>query len=361
VIDAAAFRGRRILLTGHTGFKGAWLALWLSECGGIVTGYSLPPPTTPNLFDAADIRVRLRHVEGDIRDRDHLGRVVRECRPEMVFHLAAQAIVRESYRDPVGTLETNVLGTVNLLEAMRLTDSPVSVVVVTSDKCYDTARPGPYRESDPIGGDDVYSASKAGAELVTASYRRSFFPPERLDQHGVAVASARAGNVIGGGDWAADRLVPDAIRALAANRTIEVRRPRAVRPWQHVLESLSGYLTLGAALSSPSVAARQAAAQAWNFGPDATATRTVADVLDAIVRAYGSGRWRDTGEAGPHETESLTLDSSRARDQLAWSPRWTFDHTIASTVEWYRAFQSGAAAGDLCVRQLAEYCGAVNA
>lgn len=361
MIDPSAFRGRRVLITGHTGFKGAWLALWLSEWGAAVTGYSLPPLTTPNLFDAANLRGRIRHVEGDIRDRDHVGRVLRECRPEIVFHLAAQAIVREGYRDPVGTLETNVLGTVNLLDAVRLANAPASVVVVTSDKCYDTGCPGPYRETDPIGGDDIYSASKGAAELVTASYRRSFFPPDRLGAHGVAVASARAGNVIGGGDWAADRLVPDTIRALAANATIDVRRPRAVRPWQHVLESLSGYLTLAAALSSPSATARQAAAQAWNFGPDTNATRTVADVLDAIVRAYGSGRWRDTGEPGPHETDSLTLDSSRARDQLAWSPRWTFEHTIASTVEWYRAFYAGGDAEQLCVRQLAEYCGAVNA
>ena len=361
MIEAAAFRGRRVLITGHTGFKGAWLALWLSEWGANVTGYSLPPLTMPNLFDAAGVRARLQHVEGDVRDRDHLGRALRECRPEIIFHLAAQAIVREGYRDPVGTLETNVLGTANLLDAVRLTHAPASVVVVTSDKCYDTARPGPYRETDSLGGDDVYSASKGAAELVTASYRRSFFPPERLDEHGVAVASARAGNVIGGGDWAADRLVPDAMRALAANQTIDVRRPRAVRPWQHVLESLSGYLNLGAALSSPSPTARTAAAQAWNFGPDATATRTVADVLDAIIRAYGAGRWRDTGEPGPHETDSLTLDSSRARDQLTWSPRWTFDQTIVSTVEWYRAFSAGGNAEQLCVRQLAEYCGAVNA
>jgi CDP-glucose 4,6-dehydratase len=361
VLDAAAFRGRRILVTGHTGFKGAWLALWLSEWGAAVTGYALPPLTTPSLFDAAEIRARVRHVEGDIRDRDALGRVMRDSRPEIVFHLAAQAIVREGYRDPVGTLETNVLGTVNLLDAVRLTRSPASIVIVTSDKCYDTVRPGPYRETDPIGGDDVYSASKAAAELITASYRRSFFPPERLEQHGVAVASARAGNVIGGGDWASDRLVPDAIRALAANQTIEVRRPRAVRPWQHVLESLSGYLTLSAALSSPSMAVRREAARAWNFGPDATAARTVADVADALIRAYGTGRWRDTGEPGPHETDSLTLDSSRARAELAWSPRWSFDQTIASTVEWYRAFHAGVAADHLCVRQLAEYCGAVNA
>ena len=358
MIDASTYRGRRVLVTGHTGFKGAWLALWLHELGAVVTGYSLPPPTTPSLFEAAGIGRRVRHTEGDIRHRDGLARVMRDARPEVIFHLAAQALVRESYRDPLTTMDTNVLGTVNVLDAVRAAGAPVGVVIVTSDKCYDTTRPGPYRETDPLGGNDVYSASKGAAEVVTASYRHSFFPRERLVEHGVAIASARSGNVVGGGDWAADRLMPDAIRALAAGEPIEVRRPRAVRPWQHVLEPLCGYLALGAALSSPSAAERAAASQPWNFGPGAQATRTVADVLDAVIRAHGSGSWRETGDPGPHETGCLTLDSSRARQQLHWAPRWGFEETIASTVEWYRAFHAGASAGDLCLRQLGEYCGA---
>jgi CDP-glucose 4,6-dehydratase len=358
VIDASAFRGRRVLVTGHTGFKGAWLALWLHELGAVVTGYSLPPPTTPSLFEAARISARVRHIEGDVRHRDGLARAIREARPEVIFHLAAQAIVRESYRDPLTTMETNVLGTVNVLDAVRAAAAPVSVVVITSDKCYDTTRPGPYRETDPLGGDDVYSASKCAAEVVTASYRHSFFPLERLAEHGVAIASARAGNVIGGGDWAADRLVPDAIRALVRGEPIDVRRPRAIRPWQHVLEPLRGYLALGAALSSSSAAERASASQPWNFGPGALAARTVAEVLDAVIRAHGSGSWRETGDPGPHETGCLTLDSSRARVRFNWTPWWGFEQTIAATVGWYRAFYAGAPADELCSRQLGEYSGA---
>jgi CDP-glucose 4,6-dehydratase len=355
---AALYRGRRVLVTGHTGFKGAWLALWLADLGAQVTGYSLAPPTFPSLFEDAAVGRRVRHVEGDVRRRADLERALRDARPELIFHLAAQSLVRESYRDPLTTFDTNVMGTVNLLDAVRTSGAPCGIVVVTSDKSYDTSRPGPYREGDPLGGDDIYSASKGAAEIATASYRRSFFPPERLAEHGVAVATARAGNVIGGGDWAADRLVPDAIRALAAGTAIAVRRPRAIRPWQHVLDPLAGYLALGAALSWSSATERVAAAQAWNFGPDAGATRTVAEVLDAIHLAYGAGAWRDAGDPGPHETACLTLDSMRAREQFGWAPRWGFEQTIAAAVQWYRDHADGADAFDLCARQLTEYAGA---
>ena len=358
---AALYRGRRVLVTGHTGFKGAWLTLWLADLGAHVTGYSLAPPTVPNLFEAAAIGRRVRHVDGDVRCRADLEHAIREARPELIFHLAAQSLVRESYRDPLTTFETNVMGTVNVLDAVRACGAPCGIVAVTSDKCYDPSQPGPYAEGDPLGGDDVYSASKGAAEIAAASYRHSFFPPERLAAHGVAVATARAGNVIGGGDWAADRLVPDAMRALAAGMEVAVRRPRAVRPWQHVLDPLAGYLSLGAALSWSSATERAAASQAWNFGPDASATRTVAEVLDAILVAYGSGAWRDTGEPGPHETAFLTLDSNRARQQFGWAPRWGFEQAIAATVHWYRAYAGGADAFELCARQLIEYAGAVVA
>ena len=362
ITAAAHYRGRRVLVTGHTGFKGAWLALWLGELGAQVTGYSLPPPTTPSLFDAAVVGRRIRHVEGDVRRRADLERVIRDARPDVIFHLAAQSLVRESYRDPLTTIETNVMGTVNVLEAVRAVGAPCAVVVVTSDKCYETSRPGPYREGDALGGDEVYSASKGAAEIVAASYRRSFFPPERLAEHGVAVATARAGNVIGGGDWAADRLVPDAMRALAAGEPIAVRRPRAIRPWQHVLDPLAGYLTLGAALSSSSVArARGGGAGLELRSRHCSATRTVAEVLDAILAAHGSGRWRDIGDAGPHETACLTLDSTRARQQLQWAPRWGFERAISATVDWYRDYAGGAGAADLCTRQLIDYSGAAIA
>jgi CDP-glucose 4,6-dehydratase len=358
---AALYRGRRVLVTGHTGFKGAWLTLWLADLGAKVTGYSLAPPTVPNLFEAAAIGSRVRHFDGDVRRRADLVHAIREAQPELIFHLAAQSLVRESYRDPLTTFETNVMGTVNVLDAVRACGAPCGIVVVTSDKCYDPGRPGPYCEGDPLGGDDVYSASKGAAEIAAASFRRSFFPPDRLAEHGVAVATARAGNVIGGGDWAANRLVPDAMRALAAGKEVAVRRPRAIRPWQHVLDPLAGYLSLGAALSWSSAAERAVASQAWNFGPDASATRTVADVLDAILVAYGAGGWRDTGEPGPHETALLTLDSTRARQQFGWAPRWGFEEAIAAAVHWYRAYASGEDAFELCARQLIEYAGAAVA
>jgi CDP-glucose 4,6-dehydratase len=349
------YRDRRVLITGHTGFKGAWLSLWLSELGARITGYSLSPPTTPSLFEAAGIARRVRHVLGDVRHREALERVIRETEPDLILHLAAQPLVRESHRDPLTTLDTNVMGTANLLDAVRRTGVPSAVVVVTSDKCYDTRRPGPYREGDPLGGDDVYSASKGATELVAASFRSSFFPIDDVASHGVAIATARAGNVLGGGDWAADRLVPDAIRALTAGEVVALRRPYAVRPWQHVIDPLAGYLALGAALCSSSPAERATAASAWNFGPDEQSTRTAANVVDAIIAAYGSGEWRNTGDPGPHETARLTLDSSRARRELGWAPRWTFERTISATVDWFRHYHGGARADDLCARQLAEH------
>ena len=353
----AAWRGKRVLLTGHTGFKGSWLTLWLAELGAEVTGYALAPDATPALFERAGVEGACRSILADVRDAARLAAVVREARPDAVLHLAAQPLVRLSYEQPIQTLETNVNGTANLLEAVRQAGRPCAVVVVTSDKCYENREwLYGYREDEPMGGHDVYSMSKGAAELVTASWRRSFFPPARLSQHGVAVASARAGNVVGGGDWARDRIVPDAIAALAAGRPIPVRNPHGVRPWQHVLEPLSGYLLLGARLMGPHAAAH---CEPWNFGPRPEDARPVRDVVEALIGAWGSGSWDDRHDPGaPHEAGLLRLSIDKATARLGWAPRWRFAETFARTVEWYRAFHAGAGPrelGDLCRAQIHQY------
>jgi CDP-glucose 4,6-dehydratase len=350
------YAGKRVLLTGHSGFKGGWLALWLSRLDADVTGYSLPPTTTPNLFEVASIARRVRSTFGDVRALDHLARVWSEARPDIVFHLAAQPIVRESYRTPLDTIQTNVIGTSHILETARREQRPVAVVLVTSDKCYENREwVFGYRETDRLGGRDPYSASKAAAELLVSSYRRSFFPPEALSGHGVAVATARAGNVIGGGDWAADRIVPDAIRALSRAESVAVRNPAATRPWQHVLEPLSGYLRLGARLLGPDPE-RAAACDAWNFGPDPADTRSVRDVVERVIAEYGGGRWHQDGDVGPHEFGLLQLATDRARVALGWKPRWRFAETIAATVGWYKAQLGGEQMDAWCERQIDEYC-----
>lgn len=353
----AAYAGRRVLVTGHTGFKGSWLTLWLNDLGAEVTGYALTPDTTPALYERAGVEPSGRSVLGDVRDAARLAAVVREGRPEVVLHLAAQSLVRRSYREPLETLQTNVLGTANLLEAVRAAGRPCAVVIVTSDKCYENQeRAEGYREHEPMGGHDVYSMSKGAAELVTASWRRSFFAPPRLAEHGVAVATARAGNVVGGGDWAADRIVPDAIGALAAGKPIPVRNPAGVRPWQHVLEPLSGYLLLGTRLLGPQAAGH---AEAWNFGPRLEDARPVREVVEALIGAWGSGRWDDQHDPhAPHEAGLLRLDIGKATSRLGWAPRWSFDETFRRTVEWYRAFHAGASTGalaDLCRAQIHHY------
>ncbi len=341
------YRGKRVLITGHTGFKGSWLAEWLLSLGAEVTGYALPPNTEPALFDQLGLAARLQHIEADVRDLARLRQAVEAARPDFVFHLAAQPLVRLSYREPVETYATNVMGTVNVLEAVRLAGRPCVVVAITTDKCYENKEwVHSYREEDPMGGHDPYSSSKGAAELVISAYRRSYFSaPNSL----VRVASARAGNVIGGGDWALDRIVPDCIRALQKGEAIPVRNKIATRPWQHVLEPLSGYLWLGACLANPQPSLfNSQLASGFNFGPALSSNRTVADLVQEILKHW-PGRWDDKSDPkAVHEAKLLNLATDKAYHFLNWSPVWSFSETIARTANWY--LRADSAAND--IRQL---------
>lgn len=323
------YKNRRVLVTGHTGFKGSWLVLWLQTLGAKVTGLSLPPETSPNHWDLLGLDVESFHV--DIRDESSLRKAITQVQPEMVFHLAAQPLVRRSYRQPLETWATNVMGTANVLDGCRQVARLAAIVVVTTDKCYENREwVWGYRETDPLGGHDPYSASKAGSELVADSYRSSFFnsPASPL------LATARAGNVIGGGDWSEDRLVPDLVRAVKAARTLEIRSPDATRPWQHLLECLSGYLVLGQQL----LERKTSFGESWNFGADREGNRQVKQVLDALKQNWPSIKWTCTNSPQPHEARLLHLDSSKAREKLHWRPVWTFEEGVAATAEWYRAW-----------------------
>jgi CDP-glucose 4,6-dehydratase len=332
-----SFRGRRVFVTGHTGFKGSWLTVWLKELGAQVTGYALAA-AEPSMFRALSLDSMCDSIEADVRSYDALHAAIERTQPEFVFHLAAQPLVLASYDDPLGTIQTNVLGTANLLEALRRIGRPCTVIVVTSDKCYENREwVYAYRENEPMGGHDVYSMSKGAAELVTASYRRSF-----LAKQDIRVATARAGNVIGGGDWAGNRIVPDAIRALSIGETIDVRNPRAIRPWQHVIEPVGGYLLLASRLAS-----HARFADAWNFGPAADDARTVEDLVERIITAWGSGAWSTEIREQPHEAATLRLAIDKATALLQWRPRWHFDEAVARTVAWYKAAHDGASAEDL--------------
>lgn len=322
------YGGRRVLLTGHTGFKGAWLAAWLREAGAVVTGYALPPEQ-PSLFELAGLADGMTSVLADIRDLERLRETTQAAAPEIIFHLAAQSLVRRSYRDPVETFDTNVMGTVHLLDTVRSSRSVRGVVVVSSDKCYENrGEPRRYREADAMGGHDPYSASKGCTELVTAAFRRSFF-----SDGAVSVASARAGNVIGGGDYAADRLVPDLMRAAARGEPARIRNPDAVRPWQHVLEPVRGYLMLGRAL----VEQGQSFAEAWNFGPGDGDAVPVREVTSRLAARWPELRTTMDSAAGPHEASLLQLDAAKARARLGWEPVLTLDEGLTLTVDWYRA------------------------
>lgn len=347
------WRGRRVFLTGHTGFKGGWLALWLARRGAEIRGYALDPITEPNLFAAASVASVLDDVRGDIRDSAKLESSMTEFHPEVVFHLAAQPLVRRSYADPLGTYSTNVMGTAHVLEAVRKTSSVRAVVCVTSDKCYENQRwDWPYRETDTLGGFDPYSSSKACSEIVSAAYRSSFFPVNRLDEHHVALATARAGNVIGGGDWSEDRLIPDLVRGFQAGQPVLIRNPKAVRPWQHVLEPLYGYMLLAEKLLD----APAQFCSAFNFGPNHEDAWPVERIATKLAEMWGEGAtWIRDSVAGVHEHHSLTLDTSKARRQLGWQPRSGIEANLEWTMKWYRDWQQGADMNKSTLAQIAEF------
>jgi CDP-glucose 4,6-dehydratase len=345
-VAPAFWHGRRVLVTGHTGFKGSWLGLWLASMGAEVTGVADAVPTRPSLYEAVGLDADVRWVRADVRDAEALAGAVRAARPEVVLHLAAQPIVRRSYRAPRETYEVNVMGTVNLLDAVHRADGVRAVVAITSDKCYEN-RGRPLREDDALGGHDPYSSSKAAAELVIAGWRRAFF----ASPDGPRLASTRAGNVIGGGDWAADRLVPDVMRAALEGRPVAVRNPRSTRPWQHVLNPLSGYLILAQALY-----ADPAAAAAWNFGPAPEDAAPVSRLLERLSELWPGGiDWRTDDGAHPPEDATLQLDSTRAREQLGWTPRWDLERALAAVAEWYGALRAGEDMRAVTLGQLRDY------
>ena len=351
-MNANAYKGKKVLVTGHTGFKGSWLCEWLLSLGAEIYGYALPPPTKPSLFNQLRLSRRIKsHTIGDIRDLAAVKAVVRRVKPDFVFHLAAQPLVRLSYEKPVETFETNVMGTVHVLEALRSLKNKCSAVMITTDKCYENKETShPYKEDDPMGGYDPYSCSKGCDELLISSYRRSFFAtPESY----VWVASARAGNVIGGGDWALDRIVPDCMRALDKGEAIPVRNKVSTRPWQHVLEPLSGYLTLGAALASRTRFADYASG--FNFGPDPKANRTVKELVEELLM-HRKGEWVDRSNPNAvHEAGLLNLDIQKAKRILGWKPRWNFETTIEKTACWYVAARKGGNVQAITQKQIKEY------
>ena len=350
------YQNKRVLITGHTGFKGSWLALWLRCLGADVYGYSLEPATDPSNYALSNVKDLLAgETIGDIRNRKLMSEAVESFNPDVIFHLAAQPLVRASYALPYDTFDVNVLGTASLLDAVRNRQRPCAVVCITTDKCYENREQvWGYRECDALGGYDPYSASKGAAEILISSYRRSFFAPCELNRHGVQLASVRAGNVVGGGDWACDRIVTDVIKALAEGVPVAVRNPHAIRPWQHVLEPLSGYLKLGAAmLDTPD----EKWSSAWNFGPVSGGELSVGTLTDAFVRAWGTGSWEDQSNSSQlHEASVLRLSIDKATAQLCWYPRWNIDDMVSKTVRWYRAVLcEGLDARSACENDIEEY------
>jgi CDP-glucose 4,6-dehydratase len=352
-VNVAFWHGKRVFLTGHTGFKGGWLSLWLQQLGADVTGYALDAPTNPSLFETASVARGMRSIIGDVRDGDQLKRAMADARPDIVIHMAAQPLVRYSYDHPVETYSTNVMGLVNLLEGVRTTPGVRSVVNVTSDKCYENREwPWGYRENEAMGGYDPYSSSKGCAELITSAYRSSYFNAARHATHGVALGSGRAGNVIGGGDWALDRLIPDMLRAIGAGEPVLIRNPQAIRPWQHVLEPLSGYLTLAEKLYTDGAVY----AEGWNFGPYDIDAKPVGWIIERITEVWGDGAsWQLDGIPQPHEATYLKLDCSKAHAGLGWQPRWNIGQTIDKIVEWHKACDAGADMRQLTLDQITTY------
>jgi CDP-glucose 4,6-dehydratase len=352
--SAFSWQGKKVFLTGHTGFKGGWLALWLASKGATVRGYALDPCTDPNLFTVARVGIGLEDIRGDIRNPATLEPALHDFAPEVVFHMAAQPLVRLSYEDPIGTYETNVIGTARVLDAIRRAPSVRAAVCVTTDKCYENKEwVWGYRESDPLGGYDPYSSSKACAEIVSAAYRQSYFPVAKLAEHKVALATARAGNVIGGGDWSLDRLIPDLVRGFVLGEPVHIRRPHAIRPWQHVLEPLHGYISLAEHLLSPEAAHY---ATAYNFGPHEDDARPVEWIAEKMTTFWGDGaKWVLDPDPGVHEAGYLKLDASRARADLAWTPHLHLETALEWLVQWYRAWQAGADMHTFTLAQIAAY------
>jgi len=342
------WRNRSVFLTGHTGFKGGWIALWLSQLGAKVDGYSLAPPTTPNFFTEIQLEDRLQSSTiADIRDLPKLAAAMQVAQPSIVIHMAAQPLVRESYNTPVDTFATNVIGTVNVLEAARRIETVQAIVNITTDKCYENQEwLWPYRENDRLGGHDPYSSSKACAEIAAAAYRNSF-----LAEAGIHLASVRAGNVIGGGDWAADRLIPDFLCAIDAGATLRIRSPNAVRPWQHVLEPLSGYLMLAERLVTDGAAF----AEAWNFGPEEFDAKPVSWIVERLCQKLPHARWKLEGAPQPHEAGLLKLDSAKAKTRLGWSSRWSLGNALDKTVEWHQAWKEGQSMAETSIQQIEQY------
>ncbi|MDR3409553.1 MAG: CDP-glucose 4,6-dehydratase [Formivibrio sp.] len=353
-MNKAFWQGKHVFLTGHTGFKGSWISLWLQSMGAQVTGYALAPNTTPSLFEVARVADGMTSLVGDIRDLAALQKAIQDSQPEIVIHMAAQALVRYSYANPVETYATNVMGTVHLFEAIRQTQGIKAVVNVTSDKCYENREwVWGYRENEAMGGYDPYSNSKGCSELVTAAFRSSYFNPADYVKHGVALASGRAGNVIGGGDWAMDRLIPDIVRAIEEDREVIIRSPHAIRPWQHVLEPLSGYLLLAEKLYTEGAQY----AEGWNFGPHDHDAKPVAWIVEQLTQIWGNGAAYsiDPSAANLHEAHYLKLDCSKAHMKLGWQPRWDLLHTLDKISEWHKAHQSGGDMQALTLKQIREY------
>ncbi|WP_121662037.1 CDP-glucose 4,6-dehydratase [Metabacillus litoralis] len=346
------FKDRTVLVTGHTGFKGTWLTIWLNMLGAKVIGYSLDPLTNKDLFVLSGIENKITDIRGDIRDQHAIENVFEQYRPEIVFHLAAQPLVKYSYSHPKETYDVNVMGTMNILEAIRKTDETRVGIFITTDKCYENKEwVWGYREIDPVGGYDPYSSSKACSELLVASYRNSYFNEKNFSEHGKIISTVRAGNVIGGGDWAEDRIVPDSVRAIEKRKPISIRSPKSIRPWQHVLEPLSGYLLL----TSQILTHGPAFSGAWNFGPGEEGNVSVENLVSLLVDIWGEGTWEINQQADVHEANLLSLDISKAKHQLNWLPKWNIHETIEKTVHWYKSYKN-CDIYNLCTNQIVDYC-----